>query len=436
MLSRWAVRLRIEIKDRLRYARVLQWGAGLLWWWRGRLSRDTVRRLDAWAKAFRLLAPLERDRGVTRALKPYVVDSDQIDLWRKHQIGWKKKVGPLEHFSISKGIVLKPYVSPQERGVILISFEYNWLPLLQLPQLEELLRRYALIGAPSWSPPPFPTIWSMAGLPNSAIFMMQSNFREADWYAKLPTNVATLPLLISHWIDPENYDPKPAAERDIDILMVANWAAFKRQFALFKALAQMPALGRVVVVGQPDSGRTVEHLKAEAAAYGVLDRVEFLDRLDIQAVTELQCRAKVSLVFSRREGSCVVVAESLFADCPVGLIEGAHIGSSAFINDQTGVFLRESHLAEDLTAFLARFETFSPRKWACESISCFRSASVMNEVIRDWSLKQGAAWTEDVVPFTCRPNPIYLDRETAARMEAEYVALRDELGVTIEGHNF
>jgi len=47
-------------------------------------------------------------------------------------------------------------------------------------------------------------------------------------------------------------------------------------------------------------------------------------------------------VLSRREGSCVVVAESMFADTPVALLDNAVIGSRAFINDQTGRFSRRT----------------------------------------------------------------------------------------------
>ena len=216
--------------------------------------------------------------------------------------------------------------------------------------------------------------------------------------------------------------------------MVANWATFKRHWVLFKALKRMPDDYKIVLVGQPDSGRTMADIEAEAESFGVLDRLEIRERLGIEEVTALQCRSKTSLVFSRREGSCVVVAESMFADCPVGLLKGAHIGSSAFVNEETGVLMEESRLAEELQSFVARSALFSARKWATENISCIHSAAVLNESLKRQSLSKGQEWTTDVLPFMCRPNPRYLDAKNADAMKTVYEDLRVLTGLRISGY--
>jgi glycosyltransferase involved in cell wall biosynthesis len=426
-------RLKIRVRDRLRYAAVLQWLMGRVLELQGRVAKSVAERLAFSARAFRLLAPLGSAAGLTRRLRPYVADLKGVSIWRDQRIGWEDRGDSVDEFEISKGIILKPYLSPREKGVLFVSFEYNWLPLLGLKRAKALFDRYMLICAPSWSPPPFPAIWSMAGLPHGDVFVLQSNFAEAGWYQSLPTNVTPLPLLISHWIDPGFYQPRAPQDRDIDVLMVANWAMFKRQWVLFDALRRIPKRYRVVLVGQPDSGRTMADIEAEATAFGVRDQVEIRERLSIDEVTALQCRSKVSLVFSRREGSCVVVAESLFADCPVGLLQGAHIGSSAFINEKTGVMLDESRLAEELPAFIDRFAEFSPRAWATSEISCFASGKVLNEQLAEWSRKEGREWTREAVPFMCRPNPRYLDAETEATMTEAYRDLYETSGVRVAG---
>lgn len=432
-MNRWLKRVIVRLKDRLRYAKLLQWGMGMLCVFRARGARSLAQRLDRFAQAYRHLAPLNRDGAVKQVLAPYVVDAEKVRVWRDEKIGWRDKTAAIDAFEISKGLILKPFVSSEEKGVILISFEYNWLPLLTLSRASALFERYMLICAPSWSPPPFPAIWGMAGVPNGDVFVMQSNFAEQDWYDRLPTNVEVLPLLISHWIHPDYYQPRPHQERDIDILMVANWATFKRQWVLFDALKALPESYRIVLVGQPDSGRTLKDVEAEAEAFGARGRIEFRERLSISEVTDLQCRSKVSLMLSRREGSCVVVAESMFADAPVGLLEGAHIGSSAFINPQTGVFLNEARLGEELRRFVEQSESFSAREWARKEISCFRSAEILNRALRDWSQENGRDWTQDVVPFMCRPNPAYTDEATGKVMSAAYRDLSDCCGTTIAG---
>ena len=420
-LKRWA----IIVKDRIRYARVLYWLTGCFFALKGWFASNPKDRLSHFAKAFRLLAPLGKGAWVQEKLRPFVEDQARVAIWREERIGWGTVGRGLSEFEISKGLILKPYVNPDEKGVIMISFEYNWLPLLALSRSSELFKHYALICAPSWSPPPFPTIWSMAGVPEADVFVMQSNFREANWYSRLPTNVTALPLLISHWIHPDYYEPRPHSERDIDILMVANWATFKRHWVLFRALRELPDSYRVVLVGQPDSGRTMANIEAEAEAFGVRDRIEIMECLSIEEVTSLQCRSKASLVFSRREGSCVVVAESMFADCPVALLEGAHIGSSAFVNPETGVHLSESQLAMGLKELVSKSSGYSPRKWAMDHISCFRSIEILNQSLREWSESNGKNWTQDVVPFMCRPNPVYLDAAQESMMAPSYQRLFD-----------
>src|SRR5207237_7519350 len=109
--------------------------------------------------------------------------------------------------------------------------------------------------------------------------------------------------------------------------------------------------------------------------------------------------SRISLVFSRQEGACIAVAESLFADTPVGLFRNARIGSKAFINPQTGRLLDYRNLARQLRQFVEDAEQFSPRQWALRHISCHESLAVLNHVLRQAALDEGREWTRDRVPF-------------------------------------
>jgi len=71
---------------------------------------------------------------------------------------------------------------------------------------------------------------------------------------------------------------------------------------------------RVVLIGQDADGRTVDDVFREAKAFGVADRIQMIQDASIDEVTKHQCNSKTSIILSAREGSCVVVAESLFAD--------------------------------------------------------------------------------------------------------------------------
>ncbi len=431
-MSHLLSRLKLECTDRLRYSRFAWSLKGLTRWAQAQVAGDLDRRLELLGDAYRILLPTGHAGLAESPLRKYLENPSQASLWRDHKIGWNPRDPQFKETSVSKGLVLKPWVSPREKGVIFVSFEYNLYPLLNLADLKGLAQRYTIICAPSWSPPSFHLIWSLAHLPGADIFFTISNRADEDWLVRLKTGARVLPLLVSHWVIPQYFQPKPRSERSIDILMVANWGSFKRHWVLFKALREMRHDLRVVLVGQPDSGRTLEHVLREADYYGVRERVDFRNRLSIEEVNRLQCDSKINLVFSRREGSCVVVAESLFADTPVGLLQEAHIGSSAFINAQTGVLLDESKLAQQLTEFLAKSDQFHAREWALANISCHQSSKRMNEWLRDYAGQDGREWTVDIAPLCCRPNPLYVNPEDASRLRPAYAELQRDFGLRFE----
>src|SRR5262249_43301534 len=161
------------------------------------------------------------------------------------------------------------------------------------------------------------------------------------------------------------------------------------------------------------SARTIEE---EARSFGAQGRFTILSNQSFTNVAEAFCRARASVVLSRREGSCVVMAESMFADTPVAILEGAELGSRVFINDRTGCFLRESRLAEDLSEFVTRTSRYAPRAWAEEHISCDVSSRLLNAMLKEDALRRGMTWTEDISPLEWCPDPTLVRADDRARL--------------------
>jgi glycosyltransferase involved in cell wall biosynthesis len=417
-------------KDQARYAPFTRRALARLKWLQASIASPLSARLERLAEAYRAALLSDCPEFVERALRAYVEDPQRAGIWREQQIGWRHLAPQGASATVSKGIVLKAPQPDGERGVILLSYEYNWLPVLLAQERDDLLRRYTILCATAWSPPAFTALWAFAHLPESDICFMISNQRDTAWFQRLKTGTRVVPLYMSHWINPADYQPQPRDRRPINILMVANWGTFKRHWALFRALRELPPSLRVVLVGQPENGRTMEHVRREAELFGVGQRVEFRERLGMEAVTELQCASKVALILSKREGSCVAVAEALFADTPVGLVRSAHIGSADFINSRTGVFLDERRLADGLRDFLARSDSFTPRAWAMDNISCHVSTKKLNALLREQAARDGRPWTRDTCVLGWRPNPCYLSRTDAAEFAPVYAELREHHGLT------
>ena len=428
--NRW----RLAAADRLRYSRLAPRAAEFARKLKLIAARGLARRLDLKAEIYRLQLMAGHSCGLARRLRPFVEDPKLAGVWREQKIGWPRFAIQTKPGTISKGVVLKPCLGPAEKGVLLVSFDYNFPPLLEAKDAARLFADYMVIGATAWSPPSLQACWSLAHIPGAEVFLMISHRKDLDWLNRFATGITVIPFLMSHWINPDDYQPRPRDQRRIDILMVANWASFKRHWLLFRALREMrrPELC-VVLVGQSERGRTVEHVRQEARWFVVEGQVEFLDRCGIGRVTELQCDSKVALIFSRREGSCVVVAEALFADTPVGMLRGAHIGSAEFINDQTGMFLEESNLAHDLGAFLERSRQCQPRAWAAKNISCQVSTARLNDLLKSHALAHGQTWTRDLCLLGWRPNPRYVRAADAEAMQPVYREMRERHGLIWEG---
>jgi len=420
------LRARTEWRDRLFYSQAVR-SAGsrlyALWASLTGLLRD--REVAALARncvAARLASTGPQTVRLERRLRRSAALVGPID-WDQWVPQWKTD-------RIEKAVVLKPYVGPREKGVIFVSFEYQWVRLLALDNLEEFAQRYTLVVAPSASPP-YALVHSLfpSRYPGT-LFSLISNEGDRQVLKAQSDNICIVPLYASSWVDPERFYPDVSVARDIDILMVANFAPVKRHFALFQALPEIPRNTRVVLVGQPDRGHTVAEVRQLAGAYGVADRVEIMDSVTHIEIAGLLRRSKISVVLSRREGACMVVTESLFSDTPMGILEDAVMGSRAFINPQTGRFLRHHHLGLQLADFVANSANYRPREWALRNgISCYGSTVTLNQILKRHALAAGQEWTVDLVPHAWQFDPVLIRPGDFERLKPAYVDLQQRFEI-------
>jgi glycosyltransferase involved in cell wall biosynthesis len=346
------------------------------------------------------------------------------------KVDWSPFAANSNDFRIPRGVLLKPWLGPQEKGVLFVSFETEWFRLLAQCDLKDFSERYYLVIAPSGSPHNLLNYVFAAAFPGK-LFTLISNAGDQEVLPRVATNFVVVPLYASHWVLPDLFVPRPWQERDLDLVMVANFAKFKRHYALFGALRQMDRRLRILLVGQDQDDRTAESIRQEAACYGVADQVEIQRNVKYPGVAEALSRARASVILSRREGSCVVVAESLFANTPVAILQSAEIGSRAFINPETGLFLDSSNLAAQLTQFIERAHTFSPRPWALANISCLRSTQTLNAILRDHALKEGQDWTRDIATLCWRPDPALVHKADVQGMQQARHDFKERFGLEV-----
>jgi glycosyltransferase involved in cell wall biosynthesis len=412
----------LEVEDWVRYhPRIRHWICRLKLCRPRPLNVQTIVQLCA---AARLADDEELERRIQELIVRCVrhLDPSRLD--------WTKLVPDFDDRRIYKAAILKPWLEPNEKGIVFISFEGQWIRLLNQKNPREFADRYTIVIAPSSSPHNLVNYVFPLAYP-APIFTLISNARDLQVLPRVSNRLHVAPLYASHWVNPDLFEPLPRADRPYDLIMVASWGKVKRHHALFSALRSMPKDLRVLLVGQDQEGRSADTIRALARGYGVEDRFTILTNQPYREVTKLFCQARATIVLSKREGSCVVVAESLFADTPVALLRGAVIGSTVFLNEQTGRFLDENNLSSTLTDFVATADRYRPRAWAEQNISCWRTTQILNDLLKQEAVQRGQAWTQDLAPLQWSPDPQLARAEDRQRLAAERIEIATRFGLEI-----
>ena len=125
---------------------------------------------------------------------------------------------------------------------------------------------------------------------------------------------------------------------------------------------------------------TAADIWQQARHYGVADQLEMYERLTPPQVNEQLNRAKVNLLWSRKEGFNRAIIEGMFAGVP-GLMRRGHNYGYAYpyINSQTGRFSSEQDLPDQLAEMVDAYERFSPRAWVMEHMTCQKATEVVEQ---------------------------------------------------------
>jgi len=381
------------------------------------LAREDAQRAHLLMRAYRLAENKTTREALLVKARPFLNGA----IWRDKRIGWARYPRAAESPRINRTIILKAPRSNGEKGVMLVMFEYNWLRLLaNVKDLNYLSERFDIVLSTSWSPTDYALLALALQSLRGTIFIQACNYDEIPWIEGFSPRLKCLPCIACDWINPDCYQPKPYAERQTDILMVANWAPFKRHWQFFDALSRMPRSLRIIMIGQEEGSHTLPMLRDQAALFGVKQDINFVENITIDDVTRHQCDSKVSLILSRREGCCVAAVESLFANSPLGMMQNAHVGPKAYINSETGVLLSSDHMDLQLQRFLDNAEGFRAQAWATQNVSCVKSIAKVNALFRTQAQQRNAPWTADLKPPYWRPYPIFLDPRDREEMRPVY----------------
>ncbi len=318
----------------------------------------------------------------------------------------------------------------RERGVLVLDYSYIFPMFAALFDIEAIAKRYHIVLEPSWRGLCTADVLAYSRL-DFPVMVQTIEPRDVAFVKALRSNLTTVPIAANWWIDHRLIQPVPAAERDIDVVVVASWSAVKRHWRLFHALARLRRRGhrlRVALVGYP-SDKTRAEIEAEARYFGVDDQIEIHERVSLAEVGALYARSKVHVLWSRKEGANRAVIESLFADVPVVVRRGLSYGYHyPYINDQTGAFADEEELGDVLLDVIANRNRYRPREWAMANMTCQRATEILEQALREQSRLAGEPWTEGLAVKVSRlETQGYWNPDDGARFREDYAFLEAQV---------
>lgn len=335
----------------------------------------------------------------------------------------REEIERLERELGDRIMVLKKPGPSSERGVLFVMFNDVIAGLPALFNMEKLLHDYYLVLEPSYTGYCHQGILQYTKY-QEAIFVACPEDEDYKFLVRIRTNLKPVTFGARDWIDPRWFDKckDPSETKTFDIVMNSQWGWVKRHHVLFEKLKSLRSL-KVALIGVPWSGRTLENVKALAKYYEVEDQVTFFERIPYEEVMRITCRSKLGILLSLKEGSNRAIPECLFCDIPAIVLSRNIGGVKKVINPQTGLHVTEDKLASAIKFMLANLNSYAPRKWALDNISCIVTTSKLNSCLREHALSNGEPWSRDIVPRTNSPESKYYHLED----EEEYKMVNQDL---------
>jgi glycosyltransferase involved in cell wall biosynthesis len=325
----------------------------------------------------------------------------------------------------SSVIVVKP-ARADEKGVLIVNYNYAFPLFAHGFDVTAVARRYHIVLEPSWCGACDLDLLCYARYP-FPVFVQAYEPRDAEFLARSGTNLIPIGTSNNWWVDHRLFAPRPDVPKDADVVMVAAWADFKRHHRFFAALARLRRSGarlKAILVGYP-GGRSKADVCRQASYYGVADQLEVYENVRPAEVVRHVARAKVNVLWSRKEGWNRALIEAMFAGVPCLLRDGHNYGYRyPYVNPQTGLYATEGDLPAKLLWMVENYRRFAPREWVLEHMSPQHATARVADAVRATAERRGEPWTAGLSVKVNRLNSMgYWDDADAGRFDADYAFL-------------
>lgn len=320
--------------------------------------------------------------------------------------------------------VLKENTS-KEKGVLIIKYSYYFPLFIKMFDIQKISQSYHIILEPSWAGFCDLNILSYSQF-DFPVFVQCYEKRDKEFLLNLNANFVPIDVGPSWFIDHTNFNTSAVSNvRDIDIIMVAAWAKYKRHKAFLEAIKPLITNRSnlsILLIGYPGDLKKSD-IQSLVDNNGMTKNVKVLEWLKPQEVANYQKRAKVNILWSKFEGNNRAIIEGMFSNTPAIMREGHNYGEHYdFINSKTGHFASESNLSSTIEKVIeSDANEYSPRAYVLENRNCIKATEIMGNTIKKWEKEvNNTNWTNNLAIKINNVHGMKYFQNYGNRFEASY----------------
>jgi hypothetical protein len=294
-----------------------------------------------------------------------------------------------------------------EKGILLISFTTTFDYYYRVVNIDGLLKDYYVVLEPSWAGYCDASILQWARFDNHKIIIQSTERKDRIFLNSLDVNFVPVDFGASDWVDFRIFHPIFGVEKIYDSIYVTSYRAGKRHHVYLRAIAKMNDSSYRAAFACGKWGKSKQTVLDLISYYGVEKNIDIYESLRQDELNLLLNKAKVNVLFSKKEGSNRSIFEAFFAGVP-GLVLKNNIGmNKEYINKYTGLLVDENEVCDTLLYFRDNWMQFKPHEWAMENISPLKTTDKLNSALKSISIQEGMEWTADIVPKVNCPEVAY-----------------------------
>jgi len=291
-------------------------------------------------------------------------------------------------------LVIKPYISENEKGILMIAYSeiINALPFLF--DIKKIQRRYHVVLEPSSESPYQPY---NAFIPNESLVFVQS-VSEREQVIHKKHGFIPVPLTSGDWVNKKNFHFESGVTKIYDFCVVSNLIPVKRYPFLFASLKKYwKGDLRFAIVASSHLGENRGWMENLLHEYGLDGKADIFMEISQTDVNRIYNQSNCSVLCSLREGSPKTPAESMITGTPF-IVYKKHIGFPNwkftyplvinYTNGQTLVDAIKKSVEIDKadTAMLAS-----------NLIGSDNATRILNVEIKKAALEKGESWSIDIL---------------------------------------